>query len=370
MRPFTSVRLLAGVLVLLTACVDGSGPDRGEARTTSGAEGLYGSCGGVQFDQLPPDASQFPAYESWSDVDRTGLGGEASFFEEFVGEYDWFVADRSQDSQMLFGQPRGAEKDPPYAYASLELRDGEWTPVGWGQCRIELAAEGWGNARFVMAGTPDPDSERIAVRATEMACAGGMPPTDRDVRAVVLDENDSAVSIVILVEPSKGGSTCPGNPAFPFEVQLDAPLGQRKFIDASVYPPVVTWPSARPDEATPDAPPTVVPAEALPVPEPSPWPITPDEKRDRATSPEAVLGQERPIKLITHCGIDLRVDFDGSFWQSYNVAKPLKIDNPFQKGTMTLLSDEVAVFRFQGPDGDVSVYFVRNDTPKGEVVCY
>lgn len=232
--------------MLLTACVDGSGPDRGETRTGPGtglnAEDLYGSCGGVRFDQLPPDASGFTAYRSWSDVDLAPLEGEAPYFKEFIDGYDWFGAARSQDSWMLFGQPRAAPKDPPYAYASLELRDGSWTPVGWGQCRIELTAEGWGNARFVVAGSPDPDRERISVRATEMACAGGLPPKDREVQAVVLDQNDEAVSVVILVEPTKGASDCPGNPAFDFEVQLDSPLGQREVLDASVDPPVVAWP--------------------------------------------------------------------------------------------------------------------------------
>jgi hypothetical protein len=123
-------------------------------------------------------------------------------------------------------------------------------------------------------------------------------------------------------------------------------------------------------ESTPKAPPTLIPDEALPVPEPSPWPIQPDEKRDRATSPDVAVGQERPFRLYTHCGIDLRVDFDGSFWQSYLGPDTPAIGNPFQKGTMTLLSDSVAVFRFETQGDDAAIYFVRNITSKPEVGCY
>ena len=36
---------------------------------------------------------------------------------------------------------------------------------------------------------------------------------------------------------------------------------------------------------------------------------------------------------------------------------------------MTLLSGEVAVFRFESQGDEASVYFIRNDTPKPEVGC-
>ena len=43
--------------------------------------------------------------------------------------------------------------------------------------------------------------------------------------------------------------------------------------------------------------------------------------------------------------------------------------DPFQKGSMTLLTPEVAVFRFKSAHGEVAVYFVRNDSPRPEGVC-
>ena len=129
-------------------------------------------------------------------------------------------------------------------------------------------------------------------------------------------------------------------------------------------------PSVSSVDPTPKAPPVVIPAEALPVPESTPWPIQSDEKRDRPTSSDVAIGQERRLKLYTHCGIDFRVDFDGSFWQSYVVGKTPTVGDPFQKGTMTLLSGEVAVFRFDGQGEQGSIYFVRNDSPKPESGCW
>jgi hypothetical protein len=122
-------------------------------------------------------------------------------------------------------------------------------------------------------------------------------------------------------------------------------------------------------ETTPRELPPVIPAEALPVPEPSPWPIKPEEKLDRPTSSGVAIGRERPFELYSHCGIDFRVDFDGSFWQSYIVGKASSVGDPFQKGRMTLLSGEVAVFRFESQGDESSIYFIRNDAPKPEVGC-
>ncbi len=181
-------------------------------------------------------------FTAFDDLDLSRAGEEAPFFLEFAQGYDWVVTQEGEDWRQLFGEPVAPGGDPPYASLRIELSDGRWTPVGWGQCRIELEADGWGNARFVVDPKipPDPDADRVTVMATENACASGMAPAGRDVRAVILDEDEHSVSVVILVEP-KGGD-CPSNPAFPFEVQLSTPLGDRRILDASVYPPQRRWP--------------------------------------------------------------------------------------------------------------------------------
>jgi hypothetical protein len=230
------------VLLLAAACAA-----RDLAPRASGASGepsevaVFASCGAVRFPDLLPDTSSFVPFASWSEVDLAHLGGEASFFEEFVDPYTWFLADQTASERVLFGEPtEPGAGDPPYAYAALELRDEQWAPRGWGQCRIELAADGWGNARFRLdpAVRPDPQSRTVSVLATEMACAAGQAPQGREVRAVVLDETEEVVSIVILVEPPTGYQSCPGNPSFEVQVDLGSPLGDRTILDASVYPPL------------------------------------------------------------------------------------------------------------------------------------
>jgi hypothetical protein len=194
-------------------------------------------CGGVRFPRLPPDPSLFEPFREWSDVDMSVIDGERGFFDQ----YDWSVAEETSKTLQLFGQPKdGVTADPLYASAGFQSEGGVWKPQGWGDCRVELTAEGWGTARFTL----DPsqpataDSSTVAVMATEVNCAGGSAPDGRDVQAVVVDETPDAVFVLILVEPVKGGATCPGNPAFPFIVDLGSPVGGREVFDASLYPPV------------------------------------------------------------------------------------------------------------------------------------
>jgi hypothetical protein len=237
--------VLVAVVVIAVGCARDSTPGGNtsprDARNVTGGEladaGLVATCGAAHFSNLPPDTSALSAFTAWDEIDRSGLRDEGPFFDDFVEEYDWFVTEDSPGSLVLFGEPRGVEQDVPYAYASLTSRNGSLIPAGWGQCGIELNADGWGNARFILDPSvrPDPDSRTLSVLATEVDCASGQPPVGRDVRAVVLDQTQRTVSIVILVEPR--GGDCPSNPSFPFEIDLPSPLGNRAILDASVYPP-------------------------------------------------------------------------------------------------------------------------------------
>ena len=89
---------------------------------------------------------------------------------------------------------------------------------------------------------------------------------------------------------------------------------------------------------------------------------------DHPTSVDVAVGQKRLFKIYTHCGFDFRVDFDGSFWQAYTHDTYAPVFG-FVHGTMTLLTEEVAVFRFKTQGAPSSVYFIRNDTPKPELGC-
>lgn len=76
-------------------------------------------------------------------------------------------------------------------------------------------------------------------------------------------------------------------------------------------------------------------------------------------------GEPQPFQLSTDRGVDFRVDFDGSFWQSYEHVGDAPSD-PFQRGSMTLLAENAAVFEWRG--GALS--FVRNDPPEPPGACF
>jgi hypothetical protein len=236
--------LAAGAALLwLAGCADPNGGLQVGSPNAPTTDDLVATCGDVRFDSIPVDPSSFPPVaDIAAHVDLPALGMEAWMFRE----YDWFIARESRRTVVLFGvPPEPPEHGPPYADATLR-RDGDrWEPRSWGQCRVAVSAPGWGNANFVLdpAGPPDPSADRILVFAWENACANGQAPDGREVRALLLDADQESVSIVVLVEPVRGGADCPGNPSFPLEVGLDGPLGERTVYDASVDPPLVRpWP--------------------------------------------------------------------------------------------------------------------------------
>ena len=150
----------------------------------------------------------------------------------------WSVVEETSTELLLFGQPDASSTgEPHYRYAQFELVDGDWRAAGWGGCRIEVTAEGFGIATFELTpdNPPDPADTTLQVLATERACASGQIPSGRDVVPVVV-ETSGAVEIIVLVESPVGDQDCQGNPAFPLSVDLDAPLGDRMIRDAALYP--------------------------------------------------------------------------------------------------------------------------------------
>ena len=225
--------IIGAVVLVLAGCGDGAVTSgEGPAPTQT----LQASCGGVTFDSVPADPSTFPpADEIWDEIDLTELGLEGEWFPSL----DWTIANQTGAELQLFGTPKEPTgEDPGYGYADF-ARDGDrWRPTGWGDCRIQVTSPGLGPARFVLdpEHEPDPAASTLAIQATEMSCASGEAPSGRSVEAVVLDEDEVSVSIVVLVEPVTGDANCPSNPSFPLEVDLGEPLGDRTVFDAGVQP--------------------------------------------------------------------------------------------------------------------------------------
>ncbi|MEO7804103.1 MAG: hypothetical protein ABIS18_06885 [Actinomycetota bacterium] len=104
----------------------------------------------------------------------------------------------------------------------------------------------------------------------------------------------------------------------------------------------------------------------------SPMPTTHPKWRelvDRPNSGRVNKGVSYRFPLSTHCGLDYDVDFDGSHWdyagpypsEDGNAKAWHGFDDPFDYGTMKLISEGIAEYR--GASGSI-VRFHRRDNPK------
>jgi hypothetical protein len=71
----------------------------------------------------------------------------------------------------------------------------------------------------------------------EQACHGGEDAEGR-VEVVTMNQTDTSIELDIGVRPdtSSDAWTCQTNPATPFTVELDQPLGERDILDIGVSP--------------------------------------------------------------------------------------------------------------------------------------
>jgi hypothetical protein len=165
--------------VVTTASTATSTTTIADAPLGRAADELRASCGFVDLGVAPVDLSTLPPLgERAAEVDLSRIEGGAI---PFVDGYTWSIASETNRKLGLFGRPpEGSSIDPPFGYALFTRGAGGWDPTSFGQCRIEVSAPGWGNARFVLAAPPTDSPAELSLMATERACASGMPPTNRE----------------------------------------------------------------------------------------------------------------------------------------------------------------------------------------------
>ena len=86
------------------------------------------------------------------------------------------------------------------------------------------------------APAPGPDATVIPALIREQACASGATPEGRVLPPEIYYAT-GAILVIVKVRHRPGGQDCQGNPAFPIEIQLAEPLGERKLLDGSEQPP-------------------------------------------------------------------------------------------------------------------------------------
>lgn len=155
---------------------------------------------------------------------------------DFLPRSGWLLAGADAAKVTFVARVPG---DPPFVQAVVEQKDGRWTVGGWSQCRPRPDLGRLGIASWTFdpaAPRPGPDARRFRALVTEMACASGRSAEGR-VAAPVIVYGLREVVVVFGVVPLPGGQDCQGNPPTPVEVELDEPLGGRRLLDGSSYPP-------------------------------------------------------------------------------------------------------------------------------------
>jgi hypothetical protein len=150
----------------------------------------------------------------------------------------WLAARDASSAQYIARGPGVA--DPPLVEATFNHEDGAWTLAGWGQCQPTIVLDGLSLATWSL----DPELPPLDAAATtftalvtERACTGAQPMLGRLLPPSITYGADS-VSLVFAATPLAGDVfTCPGNPSMRVTVELREPLGERRLLDAGLFPP-------------------------------------------------------------------------------------------------------------------------------------
>jgi len=162
---------------------------------------------------------------------------------------DWLIAQESSDRVMLMDKlavpdddGRGDIREYMYIVISTDAMpaqpgESEWAVVESSTCSptLDLGELDAGRVSLDPSSLPAPESDRLALLVTEFACNSGQDASGR-VELVELAETESTVEVVIGVRPSGAPASCQGNPATPFTVDLERPLGDRVILNAAVVP--------------------------------------------------------------------------------------------------------------------------------------
>ncbi|MFK0008174.1 hypothetical protein ACIQTZ_14075 [Paenarthrobacter sp. NPDC090520] len=201
-----------------------------------------------QGNEVPLEALKHPrlASELGAEAAPALQGRGVSAFDPVT----WLIAQESSDRVMLMNKlaapqdhGNGDVRDYMYIVISTQSMASEpgkpiWDVVESSTCTptLDLGQLTAGAVTLDPASPPVPESDRLALLVTEFDCNSGQNAEGR-VEVVKLTETESAVEIVLGVRPSgKQTASCQGNPATPFTVDLQRPLGTRTVMNAAVLP--------------------------------------------------------------------------------------------------------------------------------------
>lgn len=234
--------VIAAMMFLATGCAS---PDRSADSPASDNQPDVLLC---QGNEVPVQALEnpMPASELAPDAAPALDGRDVSDFDPV----EWLIAAESSDRVMLMNKLAVPDDDGlgdvrEYEYivistASMPAEPGKsgWAVVEASSCTptLDLGELSAAAVSLDPSLPPAPESDRLALLVTEIECNSGQSAEGR-VEVVKLAETESTVEIVIGVRASGAHEgTCQGNPATPFTVDLERPLGDRAVLNAAVVP--------------------------------------------------------------------------------------------------------------------------------------
>ncbi|MDQ0576535.1 hypothetical protein [Agromyces albus] len=243
--------IAVATLFALSACAAPDRPAAAPAPATAHAPADHPDVLLCQGNEVPIEALENPrpASELAPAVAPALDGRDVSDFQP-LGPLEWLIAQESDDRVMLMHKlavpdDNGGGDIREYRYFvistdSMPAQPGEsaWAVVESSSCSTTLDLGELGDAGITLdpASPPAPESERLALLVTERECNSGLDASGR-VELVELRETETTVELVIGVRPSDAQqATCQSNPATPFTVELERPLGDRVVLNAAVVP--------------------------------------------------------------------------------------------------------------------------------------
>lgn len=156
---------------------------------------------------------------------------------DYLPDSGWYRVADGPDGVMFVARGNAAT---PWFEVIVGAFDGVLQAIRMGQCHLGIAApDGVTLARWWLdpAGPPVTlETTQVAILLREQACASGRPPEGRVLPPTVVMDPD-AIRVVVGITITPGGADCPGNPSYATTLSVPEPIGGRRLLDASVYPP-------------------------------------------------------------------------------------------------------------------------------------
>jgi hypothetical protein len=152
-------------------------------------------------------------------------------------QHGWWLAGPDADVMTFIARGPGA-----VGYLAVGFREtaGTWQMASYGACRASVVLpNGLGPASWML----DPNAPSLAATdtqfvamVTEEACASGHSAEGRIAPPTILYEPER-ILVIIAVRPRSGIQSCQSNPQTRHVVRLNEPIGERRLLDGSFFPP-------------------------------------------------------------------------------------------------------------------------------------